>query len=324
MKCYICKEKIEPIVVLENFKNGCHIKRCPLCDITFVHPQPDLKIIKNYYNGMYSDLTTEFSEQKMKWAKKSVKGYSSILKKHGINKKCKVLDVGGGLGYYSKAFFEEGYDVTLVEHDPVSVNFAQDVLNVPRIKKVSMETFFNENKEKFNVVFLRHVIEHSIDPAQLIEQINNYVLPGGLLIIETDNNAGIEILFSPGAALFYLRLYKSSFKKVSFLKLLTKRPFAVDPPRHLFGFRMSNLSMLLENNFLHPVEKIHYRLGHPIFWPNLPLPLISTFINDIKHLKLKSIIVDVISVVLFPFRLCLEKIGLTSGICIFAKKERDL
>jgi SAM-dependent methyltransferase len=229
--------------------------------------------------------------------------------------------LGGGLGYYSKAFEEAGFSVVLVEQDPVLAKFAREVLEVENLEEKSNEEFFRNNQKKFDIVFLRHVIEHSTSPGTLLNEVKNCLTDGGILIIETDNNEGIELLFRPRTARFYLNLYRSSFLPCSYFSLMKKRPFAVDPPRHLYGFRISNLSEMLRKNSLVPIETKCYRLGHPIYWPNIPLPTWGDIFSDIRHLDIKQFTINLIDISLHPFRIFLESAGLSSGICIYAIKD---
>ncbi|NVM20694.1 MAG: class I SAM-dependent methyltransferase [Desulfobacterales bacterium] len=311
-----------PVMVLVNTKKGWHIKRCPSCKITFADPQPSDREINDYYNGMYSELASDFSEQKMQWARGSLSAYLEVISRYGFAERRHFLDLGGGLGYCSKAAEERGLSVTLVEQDPVSAGFAKSVLGLRDVREQSIDDFCFESKGgKYDLIFLRHVIEHTRYPAKLIECISTLLKTRGVLVVETDNNAGIELLFRLGTARFYLRLYDSSYSPSSFLSLLIRRPFAVDPPRHLFGFRMSNLSRLLESHSLTPFKKVHYRLGHSIYWPNLPLPEVKSIATELLHFNWLKVIAYATDYCLSPLRLVLQVLGLSSGICIYAAKR---
>ena len=323
MKCYVCNETITPLLIMKNLRNDWDIKRCPACDLTFVDPQPDSATISAYYNGMYYELTDTYDATKMASIRVAIHRYVASLKKYTkVHGHPTLLDVGGGLGYYAKGFSEAGFAVTFLEQDPVSVNFARTVLKLPHIIEMSADQFFKNNTTKFDLIFLRHVIEHAPNPGLLIQQVENCLHEGGILVIEPDNNAGIEILFRPGTAKFYLALYKKSFAPSSFFSLLARRPFAVDPPRHLFGFRISNLSMLLKRNSLFPLESTCYRLGHPVYWANMPLPKMRDMALNLRHGRFSKVIASIADVVLTPFRRCLEYFGLASGICIYAVKRQ--
>lgn len=322
MICKICQKKINPRLILKNKGDIGDIYRCPKCEIAFVFPQPSDDVLNEYYNGMYSDLTISFDEKKMKWAQHSMVGYLKVLKKLNIDPKDNIsfLDLGGGLGYYTKAAEENNFHSILVEKDPVSIQFARQHLKLTNIIEKDMTEFFNSNEIQYDIVFFRHVIEHVKDPSSIIHGISNLLKTNGILIIETDNNAGIEILIKGGVRSFYLNLYKKNFNNVSFFKLITKRPLTVDPPRHLFGFRMRNLSMLLMSENLFPKERVHYRLGHPIYWPNISSPSFKQIIKVFLKLNLTDSFRLIISYSNLLFRKFLQIIGLSSGICIYAQK----
>lgn len=175
INCYICGHRIEPILILKSIKSECgHIKRCPLCGITFSYPQPSAYDILAAYNGLYAKLTAEYSPQRMHWARRSVKGYISVLNCHTSteeNKRSTILDFGGGLGYYTKAFSEVGYQATLLEQDPVSATFARNVLKIENVIELNSDAFFKTTHKKYDIIFLRHVIEHMVNPVELIQHI---------------------------------------------------------------------------------------------------------------------------------------------------------
>lgn len=321
MNCHICKSNTRPKLILENRNSLNSIYRCSNCKITFVDPQPSITELNKYYNGMYKELTVSFDKEKMEMALYSMKGYLKQIdwNKKNVNKKT-FLDLGGGLGYYSKAAAEFGMKSILVEKDPVSINFAKNQLGINNIIEKDLKDFFCNNIKKYDLVFFRHVIEHVTEPFEVINNISNILNENGILIIETDNNAGIEILFKKGVRKFYINLYKKNFKEVNFLKLMIKRPFALDPPRHLFGFRMENLSFLLETNSLKPFVKKHYRLGHPIYWPNIYSPSFKAFFKYFLKLKFKKSINELIGLFNLCFRILLQLLGFSSGLCIYAKK----
>jgi len=186
------------------------------------------------------------------------------------------------------------------------------------IAEVSIETFERSSKQTYDVFFLRHVIEHYADPNALMRSVDSVLKENGVLIIETDNNAGVELLFRPRTARFYLDLYKAHYDNVSYLSLLRRRPFAVDPPRHLFAYRLSNLSHLLKKKGIIPFVSRSYRLGHPIYWPNMPLTRLRDLGKAISNRELRSLITGMADLLTFPLRLVLERMGFAAGICIYA------
>ena len=319
MKCNICNNEISPKILFKNKSaQNPDIVRCPVCKITFIHPQPDSKIISDYYNGLYASIAV-YDEKKMQDANRSLKAYKKEINK--INPRSdELLDLGCGLGYYSKAASNAGYIVSSVEQDKVSIKFAKETLKLDNIIEKSIEDFILTTELKVDVIFLRHVIEHVPDPQGLIEGISGMLQPGGILVIETDNNAGIELLFRPHSLMFYMQIYKEKYKKVNFLNLLIKRPFAIDYPRHLFAFNMKNLSELLKINGMRVKKKVHYQTGHSVYWPNLQPANRKEILIVLKKFKIKSILNLIIEYSVLPFRIVLKLLGLSAGICIYAQK----
>ncbi|WP_258226017.1 class I SAM-dependent methyltransferase [Aestuariibaculum sp. M13] len=322
MLCKVCEKEMIPKILFKGKEDSGDIYRCLQCKVAFVFPQPSDEILNKYYNGMYSDLTISFDERKMKWARSSMLGYLKELKNIDIDltSNTTFLDLGGGLGYYTKAAEENNLDSILVEKDPVSIVFAKKHLQLKNIIEMDLLEFFKTNKKQYDIVFFRHVIEHVKDPSLIVENLYGVLKQNGVLIIETDNNAGIELLFKDGVRKFYLDLYRKSFSSVSFVKLLIKRPFAIDPPRHLFAFRINNLSGLLKAHGLIPKKRVHYRLGHPIYWPNIPSPSFKKLVKSFLKLEIRKFLCLFKSYMNLIFRRFLQFVGLSSGICIYAKK----
>jgi 2-polyprenyl-3-methyl-5-hydroxy-6-metoxy-1,4-benzoquinol methylase len=322
MTCKICHSQSSPVMILENRNEINHLYRCPKCKIAFVYPQPSMNVLDDYYNGMYKELTVKFDNEKMYWANRSIEGYFKRLglKKSSLKGKS-FVDFGGGLGYYSKAALNFGLNSILVEKDPVSVDFAKNKLELTNIIQKNLHEFINESSIKYDFVFFRHVIEHVTDPADIIRGISSLLKKDGILIIETDNNAGIEILFQKGTKRFYRDLYDNSYKNITFASLLRKRPFALDPPRHLFAFRMANLSSLITSCNFDIIKTNHYRLGHPIYWPNIPSPNFKTVIKLALKFKVRTATNVFFDCCNLYFRILLQHLGLSSGICIYARKN---
>lgn len=320
MKCKVCNADFcHKVLFTSKYVDKPNIVRCPKCKLTFLHPQPDEKTISDYYHGMYASLAT-YNPEIMKNANKSMLNYKKNIT--DINKIGKsLLDLGCGLGYYSLAAKNAGYQVTSVEQDIISVEFAKNTLKLENIFESNIEDFIYSVKQKFDIIFLRHVIEHVTDPQKLINGISGIINTNGVLIIETDNNKGVELLFRPHSLLFYSKIYKTHYKNVNFFSLLHKRPFAIDYPRHLFAFNIKNLSLLLKNNNLNPKKKIHYHTGHSIYWSNLKLPKIQKLFKACKEFKIKSVLNILMEYIIYPFRLILKSFGMSAGICIYAQKQ---
>jgi SAM-dependent methyltransferase len=79
-----------------------------------------------------------------------------------------------------------------------------------------------ETEDKFDLVFMSHVIEHVLDPVATVAKIRTMLKPGGVLYLETPNVRALDS-----------RLWKSRWGLVHF-------------PRHLYLFDRSTVRRLLE------------------------------------------------------------------------------
>jgi 2-polyprenyl-3-methyl-5-hydroxy-6-metoxy-1,4-benzoquinol methylase len=324
--CICCGTSSEPKVILrsKDRNEAGDIVRCPNCNLVFVSPMPHDTIISNSYVGLYSERNPPdiIDKNRVNWTRNSIKGYIRELHSLGHWPKKDFLDLGGGLGYYSEAAQAEGLNPTLVDLDPVSIAFAKEKLGLNRAFCSSIEEFAADSKSrKYDLVFLRHVIEHHKAPKSLIEAVKSLLSDDGVLIIETPNNRGIEIFFKPSTARFFLGFYRKYYKQISYFSLIRNQPYAIRPPRHLFAFRIKNLEMLLKKNDLFPIKSLDYMLGDKIYWPNIKNHTLRDIFRSLFQCKLKSFVHASLDSSLHPMRLILHRVGRSSGICVYALKE---
>jgi SAM-dependent methyltransferase len=79
-----------------------------------------------------------------------------------------------------------------------------------------------ESDDKFDLVFMSHVIEHVLDPVATVAKIRSLLKPGGVLYLETPNVRSLDS-----------RLWKSRWGLIHY-------------PRHLYLFDRSTVRRLLE------------------------------------------------------------------------------
>jgi len=317
MNCIICKQ-ITKHKVIWTLNDKKVIIQCRFCKHKSVFPRPIHDEIIAINEGMYKDHTFQVDGKKVKWAKDSIDVYTRYFKKYLLIKNNnKLLDVGGGLGYYSKAFQDSGFDVTTIEMDLVSSEFAEKKLGVNNLFRGTFEEFERQNPNaSFNIIFCRHLIEHLDDPEFLIKSCKKMLKPDGLLILETDNNKSIELLMNIGVCEFYLNLYKKKLKDYDFFKLLYNPIFAIDPPRHIHAFNKNNLRKILKYNNLIIKKTFTYSLGSKL-WPNIP----NTKFKDLFFKGLKPRKEDLYNVFFNPVRILLSKFGLGAGLLVIAQNR---
>jgi SAM-dependent methyltransferase len=136
------------------------------------------------------------------WARKRLSVRSKFALDRCIELKPKsVLDVGSGGGQHAKAFHANGAAVTCVDFG-TSI-YAQERLEQSGIRLIETNFLIWECKERFDLVWASHVLEHQRNPGQFIEKLISLCNPGGhvAIIVPTPHRrlwGGHLTLWTPG------------------------------------------------------------------------------------------------------------------------------
>ncbi len=266
----------EHINVLTGNEGKGMIYRCGRCDLRRLLPLPDDTTDSEAGFGMYAKQTKQFNPVYAGQVGRAVDGYLQHIQRLGKRVR-NMLDLGGGMGYYSRAFAQKGVGVTYLDRDPVSIRFARplnDALGIETLDR-PIETFADEpaNRQRFDLVLFRHVIEHCPDPAMMLRNALKVCSPEGLIVIESDNNRSLQHLLHPGAGPFWHSVYRDMYQQRSLINLCVKRPLAINKDMtHYYAFRLENLRMLVERTGWHVLDQFDYSLGDRTFWPNIDPP----------------------------------------------------
>jgi SAM-dependent methyltransferase len=96
----------------------------------------------------------------------------------------RVLDIGCGTGWTSAFWRDNGFDVTGLEPSAARRAVAQEKYGIPVIGDYLEDA---EIDQQFDVVILRHIIEHFESPADLLSKAAEFVAPGGVLLVVVPN-----------------------------------------------------------------------------------------------------------------------------------------
>lgn len=134
--------------------------QCNHCSTVMSNPLPDEATLQRFYKECYDfRWFGDHMWAKMRDARLRVREYSNYLGK-------RVLDFGGGFGYFSKAAREAGYE------------------------SVTFDPYLNERKiedGKWDSVVSLHVLEHSPDPLATLGLMRRSLKEGGNLIVAVPN-----------------------------------------------------------------------------------------------------------------------------------------
>ncbi|MBO8180439.1 MAG: class I SAM-dependent methyltransferase [Archaeoglobus sp.] len=199
----------------------------------YLTPVPSQEKIEDYYTlkKYYPHILGNYFIEKFELAiTKELKILSNMLPG-------KILDVGCGSGKIIAVLEKLGWDVYGIDLSSRAIENAKK----RGLKKVYVGelTNFHFPKKYFDVVLMRHVIEHIHNPNDYLSHINKILKDDGLLIISVPNINSREF------------------------KIFREYWYQLDVPRHLHFFNIHTLSKLLSNNKFNVINK--YEDYRPFF-----------------------------------------------------------
>lgn len=97
----------------------------------------------------------------------------------------KVLDVGSFAGIFIRKIAKRNYKSSGIEVNPTMADYTKNILNLDVQKGTFLST--HVEKESFDVVTMIDVLEHLVDPRQIIQKVQGVLKPGGLFVIKVPN-----------------------------------------------------------------------------------------------------------------------------------------
>jgi 2-polyprenyl-3-methyl-5-hydroxy-6-metoxy-1,4-benzoquinol methylase len=146
--------------------------------------------------------------------------YAKKLLGPGKEGEAKALDIGSGYGFFSKAALEQGFQVTAVNPARAENRIFKQLNGFEPIPLFFEEVDFGS--EKFDLVILSQVLEHLLDPFQVLVKIRHLIKPEGVIAIAVPNVDAILI------------------------KILKSRSSFLGLPEHIIHFSRKGLSAILQ------------------------------------------------------------------------------
>ena len=261
--CLFCGGRVAYAYTMGTYSLGY----CKDCHTIGVLEMPSHAAISRYYQGFNFQTN---SSQYQAIRSERIKKWMAGLVPTGTGT---VLDVGGGGGFFARAFEDFGFgESTYIDLDAEACQFARSEM---KLKKVICDSVENINAhtedQKYDFIYCRHVIEHLLDPVRLIKRCAELLSPQGVFVLQCPNGPSKEGVLFPNYWKKFLRIAKTSNNWSTgyaiYFSLLNRYGWGIDPMRHLWAISGKGIQASLNNDSRIEVKIKSASLADPVYSP---------------------------------------------------------
>ena len=184
------------------------IYECPGCGLAQVAPRPSPPVLAQYYvqdyrrGGCYgSDVADvqQFPKDNLFYFNRG-QAAAEMVRPHLLEERPQILDVGAGYGHILYALGQRFpySNRVAIEFSEVCVRHLE-ALGL-RVFTRPVEEVLPDFRQTFHLVVLSHVLEHFLDPHEVLSLVYASLVPGGLLYVEVPNIPEEALLKYPDQA----------------------------------------------------------------------------------------------------------------------------
>lgn len=221
--CPACGNKAEYIFSKYGFRH----KKCPYCQTLFCSPRPNDNLLARYYHSYQAPklwtrllLETDIQRKILQYTPR-VERIILCLKKQGVSRNGRVLDVGAGSGAFSLCLKKTGFF-----RDLIAIDLAESCVQACKNQKLSAYCAEVKDMDSHSVdlVCMNDFIEHVFDARSLLKECFQVLRVNGFISIATPNGEGFDF------------------------KIMKEKTRNITPPEHLTYFNPFSLQTLLEHS----------------------------------------------------------------------------
>lgn len=185
MKCRLCDSENLFHYYSQGNNKEYKFYKCKNCGLVNLDMKDGLD------QGKYTETYIDPNDESHKQNRSQTKTYKFIKK--SINKTGKYLDIGCGNGKLLILAQNDGWQVKGLELSDFYAKTIKEKFDID----VDVGNFlkFNRPSEKYDLITLRHVLEHLPDSKLALSKINELLVDGGLAVLEFPNIDGYELKF---------------------------------------------------------------------------------------------------------------------------------
>ena len=135
---------------------------------------------KYFSTHTYANVT--FAKYSMYWWSNR---FNAILARRYGRRGARLLEIGSGMGHLVGQL-EDSFETYGMDLNHWAVKQSQSVIHKTQLQTASAQELPYRDGA-FNVVIIKHIVEHLPDPQKAIQEIGRVTEPGGMLILATPN-----------------------------------------------------------------------------------------------------------------------------------------
>jgi len=163
--------------------------RCKNCSMVYMNPRMNLAATHSFYN---SNVNAIYNETKFDQVSTSTNmddqiNYANLklLDQFRNHKRGAILEIGSAKGFFLSKAKEMGYEIYGLELNRANYEYSRKQLGDTILNVDLSEARFEDRK--FDVVYMRDVIEHIANPKTFLQEVSRITKPGGFIFLETHN-----------------------------------------------------------------------------------------------------------------------------------------
>jgi 2-polyprenyl-3-methyl-5-hydroxy-6-metoxy-1,4-benzoquinol methylase len=158
--------------------------RCPNCTFLFARPVFIPELDSRQMDGIEN--AELFNSQLLKsiYINYFIKKEIRALRRAKGTGPLRLLDIGCGTGWTTRVYADHGFAVTGLEPSQVRADYARKNYGIEVVCDYIENVEFDQ---KFDVVVLRHIIEHFADPGAVLQKIRGFLKPDGVVLVVVPN-----------------------------------------------------------------------------------------------------------------------------------------
>lgn len=146
-----------------------------------------------YYQEGLGSYEQEYSEEELLFFRAKIEQRWAVIDRNLTHKKGRLLDVGCGEGYSLAFFREKGWEVKGLDFSSAGVASKNPGVMDALVTGDLFELLAGEIAEgrRYDVIWLQNVLEHVVDPVDLLKVLKTLVSPEGIAVITVPNDFSV-------------------------------------------------------------------------------------------------------------------------------------